>query len=126
MKEPTSLKMAIISWGIIGLLGIPLLVFLDPFGGWRWEPHNSIYDQMIVSIYMVLGIFCFLSLRNPLKHSSFLWFVVWSSVAHGSVMLFHAIHADTHSGHLLGDVWILLGAIALAIPLWQAQRKSNS
>jgi len=125
MKGLKALKSVIISWGIIGLIGIPALVLLDPFSGWKWEPHNSIYDQMIVSIYIVIGIFCFLSLKDPLKNASFLWFVVWSSIAHGSVMLFHALSSPMHSGHLLGDVWILAGAIALAIPLRQAQRQNN-
>ena len=124
MKELAALKSAIMSWGIIGLIGIPTFVLLDPFNGWKWEPYNSIYDQMIVSIYIVIGIFSFLSLRDPLKNASFLWFVVWSSIAHGSVMLFHAISSPMHNGHLLGDVWILAGAIALAIPLRQAQLKS--
>jgi len=126
MKEHSSLRMAIISWGLMGVIGIPLLVWFDPVGGWKWEPYNSIYDQMIVSLYVVLGIFCFLSLTNPLKHAQFLWFVVWSSVAHGVVMLWHALHSQVHRGHLLGDVWILAGAIALAIPLWQAERTSKA
>jgi len=125
MKKYTSLRVAIFSWGVMGLIGIPLFVLIDPLGGWKWVPHNSIYDQMIVSIYVVLGMFCFLSLLEPLKHSRFLWFVVWSSVAHGGVMLFHAANVQVHRGHLLGDVWILAGAIALAVPLWKAQ-KANS
>jgi hypothetical protein len=51
--------------------------------------------------------------------------VVWSSVAHGGVMLFHALHTAVHRGHLLGDVFILAGAIGLAIPLRKAERETQ-
>jgi uncharacterized membrane protein len=114
--------MAVGAWSLMGVLGIPLFVLLDHFGGWQWQPHNAIYDQMIVSIYFVLGICCLFALRQPLQHSLFLWFVVWSSVAHGAVMLFHAASMPLHRGHLLGDVWILAGAVSLGFPLWRAQR----
>lgn len=74
-------------------------------------------------IYFV-GIFCFLAAKDPLKHQSFLWFVVWSSIFHGTVMLFHALYSETHRWHLLGDVSILFGACGLAVPLWQASTSS--
>jgi hypothetical protein len=123
--QQKALQAAIANWAFMGLLGIPILVFLDPLHGWRWEPHNEIYDQMIVSIYIAIGVFSILSIKDPLKNASFLWFVVWSSVAHGCVMLFHALHSQIHRGHLLGDVWILLGALGLAIPLWVAQHSDD-
>jgi hypothetical protein len=110
----------------MGTIGIPVFVLADPLGGWKWVPHNSIYDQMIVSIYFALGIFCFRALRDPLASREFLWFVVWSSVAHGGVMLFHAVHAPVHRGHLLGDVFILAGAVGLAIPLRKAERERSA
>jgi len=121
-----SLRPAVMFWAFSGLLGIPLLVFFDPFGGWKWEPQNPIYDQMIVSLYVTLGAFCLYALRKPLEHRLFLWFVVWSSVAHGAVMLFHALLDPMHRGHLLGDVWILSGALGLGIPLYWAGNPAPS
>lgn len=120
-----SLRRVLWSWAFMGTIGIPVFVLTDPFGGWKWVPHNSIYDQMIVSIYFVLGIFCFRALRDPLTSREFLWFVVWSSAAHGGVMLFHALHTAVHRGHLLGDVFILAGAMGLAIPLRKAERETQ-
>lgn len=125
MGNEIGLKIAIFSWGVMGMVGIPVLVFFDPFGGWKWVPQNPIYDQMIVSIYVTVGIFSFLALKDPLRHTSFLWFVVWSSVAHGGVMFYHALHMEMHRGHLFGDVWILAGAIGLGLSLWQAQRRGK-
>jgi Family of unknown function (DUF6632) len=110
----------------MGLIGIPLLVLFDLFGGWRWPPYNAIYDQMIVSIYVAVGACSLWAPREPLKHASFLWFVVLSSTLHGSVMLFHTIHDPTNVGHLVGDVWILAGGVGLAMPLWRAARRADA
>ncbi|MEY4933082.1 MAG: hypothetical protein RLZZ403_1402 [Pseudomonadota bacterium] len=119
------LRTAIAAWVVMGFFGIPALVFFDLFGGWRWPPYNAIYDQMIVSIYVAVGFCALRALRRPLQHTSFLWFVVWSSFAHGGVMLFHALHDPTHRGHLVGDVWILAGGLALAVTLRQAERETQ-
>ena len=115
------LRATVAAWVVMGFVGIPALVFFDLFGGWRWPPYNAIYDQMIVSIYLAVGFCALRAIRQPLQHASFLWFVVWSSFAHGGVMLFHALHDPTHRGHLIGDVWILAGGLALAIALRRAE-----
>lgn len=120
-KRLRRLRWAAASWAFMGLIGIPVLVLLDPMGGWRWEPHNAVYDQMIVSIYLAVGLCSARAIRRPLEHASFLWFVVWSSLAHGAVMLFHAVAHPVHAGHLAGDVWILAGAAGLAVCLRRAR-----
>ena len=120
------LRLAVAVWAFAGLVGIPTFVFFDVLRGWRWSPYNAIYDQMIVSVYFALGVVALFAIREPLKHTSFLWFIVLSSILHGGVMLFHAAHDAEHHGHLAGDVWILAGAAALAIPLLRASRSSQS
>jgi hypothetical protein len=77
---------------------------------------------MMVSVYFAVGICSARAIKHPIRHVSFLWFVALSSVTHGAVMLFHALHDDTHINHLLGDVWILAGAASLAWPLWRTRR----
>lgn len=124
MNELTGLRRAVASWAFMGLFGIPVLVIFDPFGGWRWQPYNAIYDQMIVSIYIALGLFAARAIRHPLEHLSFLWFIVVSSVTHGAVMLYHAVTHRVYAGHLAGDVWILAGAAGLAVPLIRLRRTS--
>jgi hypothetical protein len=99
--------------GIIAAFGVPLFVYFDPFGGWRWQPYNQIYDQMIVSIYIPLGLLLLAAARQPEKHQSLIRFMFWSSVTHGGVMLFHAVVHPIHRGHLIGDVSILLGALLI-------------
>jgi hypothetical protein len=112
-----TLRGAVIGWALMGLFGIPLAVYFDLLQGWRWPPYNAIYDEMIVSIYFAIGICSVIAIKNPLKHTSFLWFVALSSFTHGGVMLYHAVLNPHHMGHLIGDVWILAGGLSLAIPL---------
>jgi hypothetical protein len=119
------LRPAVILWTFAGLVGIPLAVYFDLLGGWRWPPYNAIYDQMMVSVYFAVGLCSARAIKNPIRHGSFLWFVALSSVTHGVVMLFHALHDDTHINHLLGDVWILAGAASLAWPLWRSRRVND-
>lgn len=126
MDSMTALRRAVALWAFMGLVGIPALVFFDPFGGWQWQPYNSVYDQMMVSIYVALGICALRAMRSPLEHASFLWFVVLSSLTHGTVMLFHAVTHPMYFGHLIGDVWILAGGLSLAIPLWQLGRSDDA
>ena len=117
-----SLKIAVIVWALSGLIGIPLAVYFDLLQGWRWPPYNAIYDQMMVSIYFAVGICSAMAIKNPIKHTSFLWFVAISSFMHGGVMLYHAAINPDHVGHLVGDVWILAGGLSLAIPLWHLRK----
>ena len=117
-----ALRPAVILWAFSGLAGIPFAVYFDLLGGWRWPPYNAIYDQMIVSVYFALGICAARSIKNPIRHSSFLWFVAISSFTHGFVMLFHALQDPMHLHHLIGDVWILAGGCSLAWPLWRLGR----
>ncbi len=117
-----SLKVAVIGWAFFGLVGIPLAVYFDFLQGWRWPPYNAIYDQMMVSIYFAVGICSAMAIKNPIKHTSFLWFVAISSFTHGGVMFYHAATNPVHVGHLVGDVWILAGGLSLAIPLWHLRK----
>jgi hypothetical protein len=111
------IRPSIFVWAMMGTVVIPLCVYFDPFQGWRWVPFNVIYEQMIVSIYVAIGLMCFIAMRSPAKHLSFLWFIALSSFTHGFVMLFHAVTTPVHRGHLLGDVWIIAGGLSLFIPL---------
>jgi hypothetical protein len=42
--------------------------------------------QMMLSIYVTLGIFLLLASRNPSAHRSLIAFAAWSSLAHAAVM----------------------------------------
>lgn len=110
------LRVALVLFGLIFLVGVyPLMMAWWPTG-WRWEPNQPEYEQMILGIYATLGIFLIIASRNPLQHRSLIWFTVWSSLVHGGIMAVQAMRMPMEHGHLFGDVpALVLVAIVLAI-----------
>ena len=110
-----ALRIALVAIGFIFIVGVYPLTIYWP-AGWMWHTSGqSNYLQMILGIYVTLGVFLLLAARNPLKNLSLIWFTVWSSIAHGLIMAAQALAYPEHRGHLLGDVpALLLIAIVLA------------
>ncbi len=108
-----ALRYALILVGLISIFGVLPLTRIWP-SGWRWDPDNDLYLQMIVGIYATLGVFLLVAARNPERHLSLIWFTVWSSVVHGGIMAVQAFVYPMHRGHLLGDVPALF-VIALVL-----------
>jgi hypothetical protein len=110
------LRIALVVFGLIFLVGVyPLMMSLWP-SGWRWQPNQPEYEQMILGVYATLGVFLLIASRNPLEHRSLIWFTVWSSVVHAGIMAVQAINMPAEHGHLFGDVpALILVAVVLAI-----------
>ena len=109
------LKIALVVFGLIFIFAIWPLMFVWP-SGWEWIPPQAEYEQMIVGIYATLGIFLIIASKNPLEHHSLIWFTVWSSVVHATIMLVQSLVDTRDIGHLFGDVPALyIVAIVLAI-----------
>lgn len=107
------LRVALILVGLIFIFGIyPLMMALWP-SGWRWNPNQTQYEQMILGVYATLGVFLLIASRNPLRHLSLIWFTVFSSVAHAGIMTAQALSMPAEHGHLFGDVPALLIVAAL-------------
>jgi hypothetical protein len=108
------LSRALTLFGLVFLVGLPVLNRLWP-SGWAWQPEQVTYLHMILSIYVTLGIFLLLAARDPVRHLSLIWFTVWSSIAHGSVMAVHSLTDPGQMGHLWGDVaGLFITAVVLA------------
>jgi hypothetical protein len=79
----------------------------------RQDPALS----MMFSIYVTLGVFLLLAIRNPLASRSLIAFTAWSSFAHAAVMGTQAMRNMISRGELVGVailVFIGLALIALA------------
>jgi hypothetical protein len=101
--------------GLIFVFGIVVLSRVWP-AGWAWRPEQPAYLQMVLSIYVTLGIFLLIAARDPARHLSLIWFTVWSSVAHATVMAIHSVTDPGQLGHLWGDVAaLLLTAVVLTV-----------
>jgi uncharacterized membrane protein len=110
------LRIVLVVVGLIFIFGIyPLMSVVWP-SGWRWQPNQPEYEQMILGIYATLGVFLLLASRNPLQHLSLIWFTVWSSLVHAGIMAVQAMKASAEHGHLMGDVpALVIVALLLAI-----------
>ena len=119
MSVPTRLRIlrvALIVVGLIFIVGVyPMMMSLWP-SGWRWQPNQPEYEQMIMGVYATLGVFLIIASRNPLKNRSLIWFTVWSSLVHAGIMAVQAVQMPEEHGHLLGDVpALVIVAIVLAV-----------
>ena len=106
-RRLNALKIVLLLTGVAFTIGVPLLTWAWP-EAWMWEPRQSEYEQMIVGIYVTLGIFLFLAAKNPLQHLSLIWFTAWSSLVHGSIMLAQAMVDPMEHANLIGDIPALL------------------
>ena len=110
------LRIVLILVGLIFIVGVyPLMNAWWP-SGWRWQPNQPEYEQMILGVYATLGVFLLIASRNPLQNRSLIWFTVWSSLVHAGIMAVQAFKSPMEHGHLLGDIPALaIVAVALAI-----------
>ena len=117
LNREGALKIVLVLVGIIFLLGVyPLMMFLWP-SGWRWQPNQPEYEQMILGVYATLGIFLLLASRNPSAHRSLIAFTAWSSLVHAGIMAVQAFQNAGERGHLLGDIpaLVIVGVALLAL-----------
>jgi hypothetical protein len=117
MNRDGLLKAVLVVVGLIFLLGVyPLMMFLWP-SGWRWQPNQPEYEQMILGVYATLGIFLLLASRNPSAHRSLIAFTAWSSLVHAAIMAVQAFQTPSEHGHLFGDIpaLVVVGVALLAL-----------
>lgn len=101
-KNYPFLSWALLIFGIVFLLLMPLMYFWP--SGWQWDHPQYEYEQMIAGIYATLGIFLILAAKNPMANLSLIWFTVWSSIVHGTIMLTQVYFDPSEHGHLFGDI----------------------
>lgn len=115
-RSNPALRTVLLVFGLVFVFGVWPLMVVWP-SGWQWQPPQAEYEQMIVGVYAVLGIFLVLASRNPGRHRSLILFAAWSSVVHALIMAVQAMRDPAERGHFLGDVPVLLvvGIVLLAL-----------
>jgi hypothetical protein len=106
MNRELALKMVLALVGLLFLaLVFPLVMFM------RQEPALS----MMLSLYVTLGVFLLLAMRNPLASRSLIAFTAWSSFAHAAVMGTQALRNMISRGELIGvAILVVIGAALIA------------
>jgi DNA-binding helix-hairpin-helix protein with protein kinase domain len=107
MNRERVLQVVLVVVGLIFLVGVYPSMMLWP-SGWRWQPNQPEYEQMILGVYATLGIFLLLAARNPSANRSLIAFTAWSSLVHAAIMTVQAFQHVGEHGHLVGDVPALI------------------
>jgi hypothetical protein len=83
-----------------------------------WQSNQSEdIEPMMLSLYVALGIFLLIAVRNPSANRSLIAFTAWSSFAHAAVMVVQAFQNASHRGGLLGAAatFIVIGVALIAL-----------
>ena len=119
-KKLNYLKIALYVFGVIFIVGVPAMMMWIWPSGWGWTPPQPEYEQMIMGIYVTLGVFLVRAAKDPMANASLIWFTIWSSIVHAGIMLAHAIVDETETANLLGDIPALF---LVAFVLWYLMPK---
>ena len=105
------LKVVLVVVGLLFVAGIyPIAMYLRHPGN---EPPG---DTMMLSLYLALGIFLLLAVRNPSAHRSLIVYAGWANIAHAAVMTAMAIHPTSDQrGLLIASAGFGLIGIALLV-----------
>jgi peptidoglycan/LPS O-acetylase OafA/YrhL len=108
MRRERALKVVLVLVGLIFSAG----VFLVAESLWYQDQSMYTFDMML-SLYVALGIFLLIAARNPSANRSLIAFTAWSCFAHAAVM---AVTAFSKGGYR-GDLWgvAVLGVIGVAL-----------
>jgi len=69
------------------LVGLLFSAAIYPVSGGLSDPaHSDTGDTLMMGLYLALGIFLLMAVRNPSAHRSLIAFAAWSSFAHAGVM----------------------------------------
>jgi len=107
MNREVALKIVLAVVGLLFLASAyPLMVFV------RQDPALS----MMFSVYVTLGVFLLLAIRNPLANRSLIAFTAWSSFAHAAVMGTQALRNMISRGELVGvAILVVIGVAVIAL-----------
>jgi hypothetical protein len=107
MHRERVLQVVLVVVGLIFLAGsYPLVMFFSRDPG----------VAMIMSIYVTMGIFLLLSVRNPTANRTLIAFVGWANVAHAAVMSVQEYQHVIERGELLGvAMFFVVGVLLIAL-----------
>ena len=83
-------------------------------------------DQMILAIYISLGVFLLIAARDPREHRSLILFAGWSTLAHDGVMIVQGIQYHDLRGDLVGFAIIAVIGLALIVLAPAKQARASS
>jgi len=105
------LKVVLVLVGLFFTAGVYPLI-----GSLRHPADSDTGDTMMLSLYVALGTFLLIAVRNPAAHRSLIAFAAWSSFAHAVTMSILGFEiADQKSGFLIASVALVVIGVALIV-----------
>jgi uncharacterized membrane protein HdeD (DUF308 family) len=110
---------------VLGLVGLLFSAGVYPVTESLWHASRSMYtEDMMLSLYVTLGIFLLIAVRNPSANRSLIAFTAWSSFAHAAVMAVMAFQKADERGELLIAVAVL-GIVGAALIMLAPAKQSG-
>jgi len=109
MNRERALKVVLAVVGLLFSAGVYPLIgsLLHPAG-------SDMGDTMMLSLYVPLGIFLLIAVRNPSAHRSLIAFAAWSSFAHAVAMsILGPEIPNQRAGFLTGSAVLVVIGVAL-------------
>jgi hypothetical protein len=103
---------------VLVLVGLLFSAGVYPLIGSLLHPADSdTGDTMMLSLYVALGIFLLIAVRNPSGHRSLIAFAAWSSFAHAVAMSILGLEIPSQrTGFLIGSaVLVVIGVTLIAL-----------
>jgi small-conductance mechanosensitive channel len=108
MIRDRALKVVLV---VVGLLFLASGYFLV-MGLWQ-RNQSEIFSQMMLSLYVTLGVFVLISVPNPAANRSLIGFAAWSSIAHAAVMAIQVIRNMIPRSDVGGVLLFVIIGVAL-------------
>jgi hypothetical protein len=112
MRRERALKVVLVLVGFLFMAGVYPLIgsLLHPAG-------SDMGDTMMLSLYVALGIFLLIAVRNPSAHRSLIAFAAWSSFAHAVAMSILGLEIASHRVEFLvgSAVLVIIGVALIAL-----------
>ena len=110
MRRERVLRVALV------LVGVTFSAGIFPVAESLWHQNQSMYTfDMMLSLYVALGIFLLIAARNPSANRSLIAFAAWSCFAHAAVMAVTSFSKGGYRGDLWGVAVLLIIGVTLII-----------
>ncbi len=114
---------------VLLLVGLIFSAGVYPVMDSLWHQNQSMYTfDMMLSLYVALGIFLLMAVRDPSANRSLIAFTAWSCFAHAAVM---AVTSFSKGGYR-GDIWgvpvlVIIGlALTVLAPAKQSRERVSA
>lgn len=111
MVRLRALQAVLVLFGLLFLAAIiPIVMSLSS------KSQSDAAFPMLMSLYVPMGVFLLLAVRNPSTHRSLIAFAGWANFAHGAVMAVQAFEFPAVRDFKFGSIaFIVIAAILLAL-----------